>query len=369
MKIHRKTLAALVFALTALFTAVAAISAEEYVIGEEYYKDFPGSGHQLMKVLEISEYDEQGNRIHRIDTPVYEVWYEYDEQGKLIYEKNSNGYELWYEYDERGNKIHVEDSRGEEEWYEYDEDGNLIYWKDSDGGRRHGQASGSGEEVWYEYDEEGNLIYQKKQSSGTEWRYEYYKGGTQVYEQSSVGYERWFEYDEEGNQLYKKDSYDGAESWSEYNEQGYIVHSIFTPSEIEYYGQEYWYEYTYWPDGTRKTRILFVRTFNPSDFTFPPSPTFDYKTVKVQEIAVEEGGIYRVSENLRLREEEDTSSAVITTMRAGTRVKVLAAGKEETIDGITASWVQVEVQKEARDKDGNTIPAGTKGWCFGGYLQ
>lgn len=53
MKIYRKTLAALVFALTALFTAMAAISAEEYVIGEEYYKDFPGSGYQLMKVLEI----------------------------------------------------------------------------------------------------------------------------------------------------------------------------------------------------------------------------------------------------------------------------------------------------------------------------
>ena len=81
------------------------------------------------------------------------------------------------------------------------------------------------------------------------------------------------------------------------------------------------------------------------------------------------GGIYRVSENLRLREEEDSSSAVITTMQAGTRVKVLAAGKEETIDGITASWVQVEVQKEARDKDGNIIPSGTTGWCFGGYLR
>ena len=68
-----------------------------------------------------------------------------------------------------------------------------------------------------------------------------------------------------------------------------------------------------------------------------------------QQIAVK--GIYRVSENLRLRETENTSSAVITTMRAGARVKVLAAGKEETVDGITASWVQVEVQKEARDKN------------------
>ena len=87
----------------------------------------------------------------------------------------------------------------------------------------------------------------------------------------------------------------------------------------------------------------------------------------LQQIAA--GGIYRVAENLRLRETENTSSAVITTMQAGTRVKVLAAGKEETIDGISSNWVQVEVQQEARDKDGNTIPAGTTGWCFGGYLQ
>ncbi len=159
MKTPKRTLATLVFAVTALFTVVATISAEEYVIGEEYYKDFPGSGHQLMKVLEISEYDERG----------------------------------------------------------------------------------------------------------------------------------------------------------------YIIHSIFTPSEIEYYGQEYWYEYTFRPDGTRKTRILFVRKFNPSDFTFPPRPILDYKTVKM----LEAGGIYRVSENLRLRENEDTFSAVVTTMQAGTPVKVL----------------------------------------------
>lgn len=371
MKTHKKTLAILVFAVAALFTAVAENS-EEYVIGEKYYKDFPGTGYQLMEVWGIREYDERGNEIHQQVSPLYEEWYEYDERGNLIYEKHSSGYEIWYEYDERDNKIHVEDSRGEEEWYEYDEDGNMIYWKDSDGGRRHGEPRGSGEEEWYEYDEEGRLISWKTKSSGTEWWLEYYKGGTQVYKKNSLGYEWWYEYDEKGNQLYTKNSYDGSESWSEYNERGYIIHSIFTPNEIEYYGEEYWYEYTYWPDGTRKKQILFERKFNPSDFTFPPSPTFDYKTVKAVEpkvVAVEVGCIYQVSENLRLRETEDTSSAVITTMQAGTRVKVLAAGKEETIDGITASWVQVEVQKEARDKDGNTIPAGTKGWCFGGYLQ
>lgn len=79
-------------------------------------------------------------------------------------------------------------------------------------------------------------------------------------------------------------------------------------------------------------------------------------------------GIYEVSENLRLRENQDTSSASITTMQAGTLVKILSVGKEETIDGIKSSWVQIEVQRGAKDKDGNTIQAGTTGWCFGGYL-
>ncbi len=160
MKKHRKTAAALVFPLAALFTAAAEPAVEEYIIGEEYCKKFPGAGSRWVEVKSITEYDRRGNK---------------------IYEK-------------------------------------------------------------------------------------------------------------------------------------------------DFSGSERWYEYTFRPDGTRKTRILFVRKFNPSDFTFPPRPIFDYETVKTvepKEVAVEEGGIYRVSENLRLRENEDTFSAVVTTMQAGTPVKVL----------------------------------------------
>lgn len=153
MKKHRKTAAALVFPLAALFTAAAEPAVEEYIIGEEYCKKFPGAGSRWVEVKSITEYDRRGNK---------------------IYEK-------------------------------------------------------------------------------------------------------------------------------------------------DFSGSERWYEYTFRPDGTRKTRILFVRKFNPSDFTFPPRPIFDYKTVKM----LEAGGIYRVSENLRLRENEDTFSAVVTTMQAGTPVKVL----------------------------------------------
>ena len=56
-------------------------------------------------------------------------------------------------------------------------------------------------------------------------------------------------------------------------------------------------------------------------------------------------------------------------MQAGTLVKVLSIGKEDTIDWIGSNWVQIEVQTGGWDKDGNPIKAGTRGWCFGGYLR
>ncbi|MDE7290693.1 MAG: SH3 domain-containing protein [Treponemataceae bacterium] len=76
-----------------------------------------------------------------------------------------------------------------------------------------------------------------------------------------------------------------------------------------------------------------------------------------------------VTENLRLRTDDKTMAEVVATLAAGTRVKVLAPGREYTIDGITSNWVQVSVLGGANDKDGNAIEAGTKGWLFGGYLS
>ena len=76
-----------------------------------------------------------------------------------------------------------------------------------------------------------------------------------------------------------------------------------------------------------------------------------------------------VTENLRLRTDDKTMAEVVTTLAAGTRVKVLAPGREDTIDGIASNWVQVEVLDGAKDKDGNAIEAGTVGWLFGGYLS
>ncbi len=79
--------------------------------------------------------------------------------------------------------------------------------------------------------------------------------------------------------------------------------------------------------------------------------------------------ILKAADNLRLRKTELTSSEVITTMLKGTSVKIVATGRKETIDGITGNWVQVEVQSGGKDRNGSPIPAGTTGWCFGGYLE
>ena len=112
--------------------------------------------------------------------------------------------------------------------------------------------------------------------------------------------------------------------------------------------------------------------FDLSRFTFPvhADGSCEYDKAKAETIktAKIEHGIYRVTENLRLREAADASSAVITTMQAGTLVQIRSIGKEETIDGITDNWVKAAVQFGGRNKDGIVI-WGTTGWCFGGYLQ
>ena len=76
-----------------------------------------------------------------------------------------------------------------------------------------------------------------------------------------------------------------------------------------------------------------------------------------------------VNENLKLRSGEATSTQVLSVMAAGSKVKILELGKSETIDGIPSNWVKVEVQKGAKDRDGNSIKAGTVGWCYGGFLE
>lgn len=76
-----------------------------------------------------------------------------------------------------------------------------------------------------------------------------------------------------------------------------------------------------------------------------------------------------VKENLKLRNEEKTSSDLITVMATGSWVKILAIGKKETINGITSNWVKVSTVRNSVDADGNKLKSGITGWCYGGYLK
>ena len=103
-----------------------------------------------------------------------------------------------------------------------------------------------------------------------------------------------------------------------------------------------------------------------TDITWPrhADGSCDYETA----VQLQSGKRYRASDNLRLRSSGSTAGKPVVTIGKGTQVKVLAVGAEQTIDGITSNWVQVEVQSGAKDRDGKPIAAGTTGWCFGGYL-
>ena len=110
--------------------------------------------------------------------------------------------------------------------------------------------------------------------------------------------------------------------------------------------------------------------FDMTKITFPyhADGTCDYERgggVPGQKIV---NGVYRAQDNLRLRVNENTSGEIITTMQAGTYVRILSLGKEETIDGITDNWVEVELQWDSKDLEGDFID-GEVGWCFGGYLR
>ena len=65
----------------------------------------------------------------------------------------------------------------------------------------------------------------------------------------------------------------------------------------------------------------------------------------------------RTADRLRVRENPDTASAVVTTLDTGTQVRVLETGATETIGGITAPWVKVLSEN------------GFTGWAFSGYIE
>lgn len=127
--------------------------------------------------------------------------------------------------------------------------------------------------------------------------------------------------------------------------------------------------YCAYEDSEYNSLVKFIQT-NTSDISNISLPrhadgSCGYET----EVTVQQGKHYRASGNLRLRSSGSTACKPIVTIGKGTQVKVLSIGAEQTIDGITSNWVQVEVQTGAKDRDGKPIAAGTVGWCFGGYLE
>ena len=105
-----------------------------------------------------------------------------------------------------------------------------------------------------------------------------------------------------------------------------------------------------------------------ADGTCDYEDTSSVKINTTQNTNVSPNKTMTVSENLKLRSGEATTTQVLTVMQAGTKVKILELGKAENIDGINSNWVKVEVQSGAKDRDGKTIRTGTVGWCYGGYL-
>lgn len=71
-----------------------------------------------------TEYDDNGNELHRILSGVLECWWEYDDNGNLIKFSNSHGYSEEYTYNENGKlKCVCTDNT----CTKFDNDGNVIY--------------------------------------------------------------------------------------------------------------------------------------------------------------------------------------------------------------------------------------------------
>ena len=263
---------------------------------KEFNKTFLINGRTVIvkvKLNSITEYDENGNRIHVKDFRVpMEFWMKYDKNGNEIYLKKSNGYESWHKYDLKGRMISFKDTLGvkiqrkynasgsilhykspldehwtefnsagqkvynkrlkrfskskkpqyNEKWFYYDEQGNLTSTRDS-----------LGYESSYKYDANNNKIYEKLED-GTEFFYEYDENGNQIYRKSSTGFEAWFEYDKKGNVIYEKFS-DTSENFYEYDLKGNLrYYKAVRNKEIE---SEVYCEYELYSDGKVKTATFY----------------------------------------------------------------------------------------------------------------
>ena len=158
-------------------------------------------------------------------------------------------------------------------------------------------------------------------------------------------------------------------------EPGYSLYFRFDGEYLYIYlddGKTLYATYCAYDKAEEKALYEAIRTneFDMTKITFPrhADGTCDYESgggVPGKKIV---NGVYRAKENLRLRETGGTSGKAITTMQAGSLVLILSKGREETIDGITDNWVEVELQTGAKNLEGDFL-YGETAWCFGGYLK
>ena len=81
------------------------------------------------------------------------------------------------------------------------------------------------------------------------------------------------------------------------------------------------------------------------------------------------GDVMYCTDNLKLRENAAITAESKLIMQKGTMLKVIDSGQFETIDNVQSRWVKVEVIKDSVTSKGSLLAKGTKGWCFGGYLN
>ena len=346
--------------LIAIFAVIFVVCASALFAQERRCIKKDGEDFWTELSFEYYDYDLKGNLIHSKSTSGYEKWF--DENENEIHSKTTYGTEDWSDYDEKGNLIHLKMSGGFEKWYKYNERGDSIYFKnttgieytteyeyDEQGNIIHSKSS-NGEECWYEYDKNGrkikytnNNITDKMKLSGSgdmfEESYEYDLKGNMVHSISNAkhGSECWYEYDNKGRITYFHSNFEGAYYCKEYDEKGNLIHYADELSVNE----NYEYEYNSKNQIIKKTTII---------------PIFRIGTV------------VSTTSNLKLREEESTSSKLITIMANDTHVYLEQIGKTEIIDGINSPWVKVSVLWDSYDSSGNPIEEDTEGWCYGGYL-
>lgn len=84
---------------------------------------------------------------------------------------------------------------------------------------------------------------------------------------------------------------------------------------------------------------------------------------------IKQKGQYVISENTIIRGNPKEASLLITTIGKDSKVIVKKIGRQETINGITSNWVEINIVPGAVNEVGKTIHELTTGWIFGGYLK